>query len=311
MSKVVVSLATRNRPDKLINTIKRTVANIALRNTVLVVQVDDDDQLTLHEFGKHQLPPCVQLNVKPREDTVAEKFERALSIPADVYVTMADEHPIITPGFDVKMLEGAARLPDRLGWIYGHCANASFPASAAVPVQFVEKIGFLYPKHFPYWFVDHWVDDVVRIMGRISYVDVMTDQTGAGGRTQELREPGWWATFYDAAYLTRRKQAHDIINSPEFQSPPWLKDLLLQHHPMIEFRSRWINSGVRAQNRELSGMNGNLNLLEPRYVRKKEEAVKLIPHLLNGYGMDPQEVAMFRDYLLPPTNIVNLKQAFA
>lgn len=305
MNKLIVSLPTRGRPQQLLNTLARTVPNIASSATRIMVQVDDDDLQTIQALSSAPLPKPVIVNVKPREDTVAEKFERALAEPADVYVTMADEHPIITPGFDVKYLEAAEVFPDGLGWIYGRCANASFPSTGAVTAKFCEAIGYLYPKYFPYWFVDHWTDDVCRIIGRICYADIATDPTG-GGKTQELREPAWWATFFDAAYLMRRKQAHDLIQSERFEGPPWLKDLLLRHHPMIEFRSRWINDGVRASHHQLSAMNGSLTIHDPRYQRKKEQAMALVPHLLNDYGMLPQEAEMFRLRLLPPTKIPNI-----
>lgn len=308
MNKLVISLATRNRPKQVVDTINRTLPHIALPNTVLMVQVDDDDQNTIDALKCSD--PRVQINIKSREDTNAEKWERALVEPADVYLIAADEHPHITPGFDAKILEAAARFPDGIGWVYGHCANASFPAVMGVTAKFVENIGFIFPKYFPYWFVDHWTDDVARMVGRISYADVWTDQTGAGGKTQELREPGWWATFFDAAYLMRRKQAHDIINSSDFQSPDWLKEILLRHHPMIEYRTRWINDSVRQMSRQLEGMH-KYDLREPRYLRKKAEALAILPSFLNDYGMDEQERKMFSVALEQPTNIVNLKQSFA
>lgn len=305
MNKLVVTLPTRGRPDKLLTTIKRTALNVASSSTRIMVQVDADDHATISAISNAELPKCVIVNISEREDTVAEKFERALSEPADVYVTMADEHPIITPGFDVKYLEGAEIFPDGLGWVYGECANASFPATMGVTAKFIDKVGFLYPKYFPYWFVDHWIDDLVRIIGRISYIDVGTDQTG-GGVTQEMREPAWWATFFDAAYLMRRKQAQDIINSEDFASPDWLKQLLLRHHPMIEYRSRWINDGVRASHHQLAAMNGNLPVFDQRYQRKKTEALALVPHLLNDYGMSIQERQMFALRLLPPQPVPNI-----
>jgi len=63
-----------------------------------------------------------------------------------------------------------------------------------------------------------WTDDIARLIGRLSFADVRTDQSRAG-KTQEMREPGWWATFFDAAYLMRRKIARDIIDGEDFQEP--------------------------------------------------------------------------------------------
>jgi len=156
--------------------------------------------------------------------------------------------------------------------------------------------GKIFPEYFPYWFVDHWTDDVARIIGRLSFANIMTDQSKPGV-TQEMREPGWWATWFDAAYLMRRKQAHDIINSPDFAGEKWQKDLLLTHHPLIEVRSRMINHNVRSQNAQLSQWAGNLKTNE-RYNRIKQRAIDMVPHLLNDYGMPEGEQQMFARALL-------------
>jgi 2,3-bisphosphoglycerate-independent phosphoglycerate mutase len=89
-------------------------------------------------------------------------------------------------------------------------ANLSFSGAIAATRKWCDIVGYLQPEHFPYWFCDHWTDDVVKMIGRISYADIRTDQSKAG-RTQEMREPSWWATFFDACYLMRRRQARAIL----------------------------------------------------------------------------------------------------
>lgn len=317
---LLISLATRGRPQQFVETIDKSIQNWTHPNTRMVVQVDDDDTATIEAINKRGLwvdpkpwgpmgwDERVTFNIQPREDTIAEKWNRILSVPADVYMSAADDDPYITPGYDAKILEAASRFPDGIGIVYGHMANASFTGIAAPTRKLCEKLGYIFPPLFPYWFVDHWVDDVARIIGRISFADVRTDQGGAG-KTQELREPAWWATWFDAAYLMRRKQAHDIIRGKDFRTPSWNKDILLRHHPMIEYRSRWVNDNVRAQAKALEGWSG-LSAADQRYQRVKAKAVAMIPHLLDDYGMDPQEAAMFRNALIPATEVVGLKRAF-
>jgi hypothetical protein len=75
---------------------------------------------------------------------------------------------------------------------------------------------------------------------------------------------------------------------------------------MIEFRSRWINDGVRAQSQALTAMNGNPTIFDARYQRKKAEAIAVVPQLLAGFGMNPEEQEMFRLRLIPPTTIPNI-----
>lgn len=306
--KLCISLATRGRPQQLIDTIKRSTANLVLPNTVMMVQVDEDDAATITALSMAELDNRVKVNVKLREDTIAAKWNRALAEPADLYLVAADDDPYITPGYDAKLVGAAKLFPDGIGMVYGWMANASFSGVVAPTVRLTEKLGHIFPELFPYWFVDHWTDDLARLIGRLAFADVRTDQSRAG-KTQEMREPGWWATFFDAAYLMRRKIARNIIDSGNFDEPDWRKDMLRSHPPLIEFRSKWINDNVRAQSKQLEGWSG-LKTADPRYQRVKQAAIDMIPHLLNDYGMDPGEAQMYQRALCPPTTVVGLQRAF-
>lgn len=308
--KLVISLATRGRPRQLLHTIAVSCANWALPNTLMMVQVDADDTDTITALTEAKIAgrigSCVIINCRSREDTIAAKWNRALTEPADVYLVAADDDPYVTPGYDAKLLDAARRFPDGIGMVYGHMANASFSGVVAPTAKLCEKMGHIFPEHFPYWFVDHWTDDVAKLIGRISFADVRTDQSKVG-KTQELREPAWWATWFDAAYLMRRATAHRIILAGDFASSDWLKDMLFTYAPLIEFRSRWINDNVRAQARQLEQWS-RLGNRDERYQRVKARAVAMIPQLLEG--MPASEAEAFRNLLTPPSEVVGLKRAF-
>lgn len=307
--KLAITLASRGRPQQLVETVRRSIVNWTHPNTQMWIQLDDDDAASIGACEAAGFPKSVHLNAQPREDTIAEKWNRILSVPADVYSVAADDDPYVTPGYDASILKAAEIFPDGIGMVYGHLANLSFTCSLSATARWCEMLGFLQPALFPYWFVDHWTDDLARITGRIAFSDHRTDQSRAG-KTQEMREPGWWATFYDAAYLMRRKQAHKIITSPDFHCLPWQRRQLLTGHPLIEARSRGINEGVRQQSQQLEGWSG-LNNQDERYQRVRARAVELIPRLLADVDMHPNEAAMFRSALLPPATVAGLKRAYA
>ena len=313
--KLVISLPTRGRPQQLLDTIRRSTANLVLPNTVLMVQVDADDQATKQAVAvaldSGKLDQRVTLSVRPREDTVAAKWNRALSIPADLYLVDADDAPFVTPGYDAKLLEAAAKFPDGVGMVYGHMANASFSSAVAPTARLCELMGGrIFPEYFPYWFVDHWTDDVAKLIGRISFADVRTDQA-AVGKTMELREPAFWATWFDAAYKMRRREAEYILDHTEFCPD---KPLEFSGHPyyinreFIEHRSRWTNHHVRAQARQLEGWSG-LTLQDPRYQRVKQKALDMVPGLLAE--MSDADRAWMQPILDPPTTVASLRRAFA
>ena len=308
MKKLVISLPTRGRPQQLLDTIRRSTANLVLPNTVLMVQVDADDKATKQAVAvaldSGKLDQRVTLSVRPREDTVAAKWNRALSIPADLYLVDADDAPFITPGYDAKLLEAAAKFPDGVGMVYGHMANASFSSAVAPTARLCELMGArIFPEYFPYWFVDHWTDDVAKLIGRISFADVWTDQA-AVGKTMELREPAFWATWFDAAYKMRRREAHQII----YKMMTRQDEQYLINREFIEHRSRWTNHHVRAQARQLEGWSG-LTLQDPRYQRVKQKALDMVPGLLAE--MSDADRAWMEPILDPPTTVASMRQAFA
>ena len=184
--------------------------------------------------------------MRPREDSFGAKYNRILEIaPADVYLPMADYAPHVTPGFDTKILEAASLFPDGIGVVYNHWANLSFTDIDGMTSGLVKKLGYLYPPYFPYWFVDHWVDDIVKLIGRISFADVWLDKSQRPG-THDRREVAWWATFFDAGVVHRRNLARSIIESDDFLEPEWRKKLLLSdYHMLIEERSKLTNDSAR------------------------------------------------------------------
>lgn len=292
--KLVISLATRGRPERLIESVKISSSNWTNKDTTLYIQVDADDIPTIDAVTKQgwtSLDGNIIANIAPREDTIAAKWNRIMRVPADIYMYHADDDPYTSAGYDQKVIDAAKRFPDGIGAIFGHLANMSFSCTYAATAKYVEKLGFLLPDYFPYWFCDHWTDDLARMIGRISFANISTDQSRPGV-TMEMREPAWWATFYDAAYLFRRDQALRILDDPEFETSKWQRELLIAAFPLIDTRSRMINQNVRAQSKQLMQWAGN-PAADERYNRTKRAAVAMVPLMLENYGMPEHEKEMF------------------
>lgn len=243
---LTIALATRGRPELLHKTLMRTLPNIKRPDTQVVILADADDARTVaaHRGDRYREIEVVW-SIEEREDTVGGKFNRVLSIaPANVYMVMVDYVAYVTPGFDQKILDAASVFPDDIGVVYSHMANLSFPFMNAVTKGYVEKTGGIYPEHFPYWFVDHWLDDIAKMIGRVAFADVSV-KMDVKPPTQGLREPAFWATLYDALTYERRRIAMSIIDSPDFCEPEWRKQLLRGHYPLIEERSTILNEMVK------------------------------------------------------------------
>lgn len=274
---LTINLASRGRPDLLIPTLAETLKHLTRDDTTILVSLDEDDPATVAAIEFLPSDPRIHVDVRPREDALGAKYNRVLEYAGSVYTTMADHSPYVTDGFDDRILEAASLFPDGIGVVFNRMANQSFANNYSVTKGLVDKLGWLYPPFFPYWFVDHWVDDIARLIDRVSFADVEQD-ANRKPPTRELRDLDFWATYFDAHRLTRRAQARDIILSPDFIEPEWRRQLMLRHYPITEFRSQNINDYLREMAAGLeramqSGDGGE------RYVRVKALAAAKLAEL--------------------------------
>lgn len=290
-------------------TIRRSVVNWRHPDTEMWVQLDDDDPNSLEACWAANLGERIHVDVRPREDTIAAKWNRILTqCPgADVYSVAADDDPYVTEGYDARILQGATRITDGIGMVYGWLANLSFSGSISGTRRWCEILGYLQPEHFPYWFCDHWTHDLVDLTGRKSFADIRTDQSRAG-KTQELREPAWWATFYDACYLLRRREARKLLSAMDI--PDWQRELQISNAELIDQRSRGVNEGVRQNARNLEGWSG-LGVADERYQRVKQNAIAMAHKVLADPEMPEMWRSRFASILFPPMTVPALKQAYA
>jgi hypothetical protein len=275
--KLAINLCTRGRPDLLLQTIERTLPNISREDTVLMISADEDDELAVTALAHRGWTGGfseggVITDIRPREGSLGAKYNRALErVPdATCFLAMVDYAPHITPGFDQKILDAAALFPDGIGVVYNRYANMTFPQINAVTKRWCElQGGYFYPPYFPYWFIDHWLDDIARITGRIAYADVEIDTAPRPG-TQNMRDLAFWSEFFARLYIERRRIAHDIIKV--LDEPDWRKQLLYAHHPPIEQRSLWVSQGVTQGAAETERQMGAKDAPDAEYLRLRAAA---------------------------------------
>ena len=273
--KLAINLISRGRPELLVQTVKTTLGNIRRDDTLLMVSLDEDDEESINAIvGRSGLEP-VLCCVDKREDGLGDKWNRILkAIPdADVYMPMCDDGPIITRGFDDKILEAAASIPDGIAVVQNHFENASFPGVTAVTKKLADKMGYIWPGYWPYWFCDHWLVDIAKYIDRAPFADVRVDCASNRPPTMGMREPDFWATFYDAGYLVRQELASNIILGSDFDEPMWRKEYLLKRFPIHDYYSRWINDQVR---QAIAPQVGPPPPPDERYIRLKARALKMM-----------------------------------
>ncbi len=268
--KLTIGIATRGRPELVSMTVRRTIENVREQDTRVIVLADHDDMAVAAIVGEIESHGAT-LHIDQREDSVGAKWNRLTRLaPADVYLAMVDYSPEITPGFDTKILRAAQVFPDGIGCVYNHMANLSFPCYQAPTARMVEIMGGIYPTCFPYWFVDHWLDDLCRMTGRYVFADVAVDYSKQPG-TQDFREPLLWAALYDSLEHEREAMAEKLL--AEMEEPAWRKEQLRMNFPLVHQRSRIVNNIVR-------GMEGTDKSMDERYLRIRAKGIATIEQFL-------------------------------
>lgn len=276
---LTINIATRSRPALLKETIERTLPNLTRGDTILMVSVDQDDKetrLNLKGFPKDER---LLISIKPREDSRGEKYDRALTeAPASVYLAAVDYAPIVTPGFDQKIIDAAEIWPDGIGVVYTNMCDELVPFLQAPTAKFVEKLGYINSHEFPYWFSDHEIADIAWMVGRVNFADVNVDVSARPGKTLRLQELEFWTAYYDMMALDRRSKARAIINDPEFQLPDFLKQQFSNWYPLVESRSEARNRRVRASAAQCEEHRGEAKP-DQGYLRSKAKAERKLNEL--------------------------------
>lgn len=263
---LAIALATRGRPDVLVDTIRATLKNVANPSTRFYVAVDDDDQETIDVLSAAEDIGDVTISVAPREDSLGAKYNRIyrLNPHADAYLAMVDYAPHITPGFDQKLLDAVQLFPDGIGVVYGPLVCTSLPAINCISRRMCELMDGMYPEWFPYSLVDLWLDDIAQGIGRVAYAPVEIDRSRRRP-TSGWRDPAFWTTYYDDLWPEREKLIRKLIR--EMHAPEWHKCLLLNRMPHWQQRSILYNDLCRWQKTRNDYKD------DERYQRIKGEAI--------------------------------------
>lgn len=284
---LTLSLATRSRPALLIETVRRTLPNMSRADTFMVISMDQDDSASLAArdelYREINGDPRVIVSVREREDSLGAKWNRAVEIhPADVYVPMVDYAPHITPEFDQRIIDAAAVFPDNIGVVYNrYCCKCELPAINGVTAGLVDKMGYIYAPFFPFSLIDLWLDDIARLIDRISFADVETD-VSKRQRTIGRRDTKFWGVLLDMLYPHRIACAKRIINSPEFLEAPWRKQLLLRNITLSAQRAGFVSQACRKDAAWIDrGVPFESPEDEARYMRIKANGRSLLQSLVN------------------------------
>lgn len=177
---ISVLVPSRGRPDMLARTI-RTAFETAThtRRLEFVVRIDDDDpkEMDYHFKAKFAalvevapLPDMVRVLVGPRV-LLSECWNICAShASGEILMHCGDDITFNTPAWDQRVRDEFAKLPDRIGLVFGDDLSTNFPDLAThgfIHRRWVEAVGYFLPPLFSSDWNDVWISEVAKSIDRM------------------------------------------------------------------------------------------------------------------------------------------------
>lgn len=186
---------TRYRPDGFSAMVESAYLSADDPSQVQVVAYIDDDDPRLGDYRNtdHQL--VVALIVGQR-CTLSDAWNRAAAVAdGDVVMLAADDLRFRSWGWDRMVADAAAGFPDGIGLMYGRDGHADerMATHPFVTRRWVETVGRFTAPYFAADYVDLWLHDVAKRIGRAVYlpqllVEHMHPSFGKGEWDENHRE---------------------------------------------------------------------------------------------------------------------------
>lgn len=139
----------------------------------------------------------------------------AEDMPADVYLSLADDALCATQGWDQKIAEAVTENPKGVWW--WKPADAKKPVLYAIVSEAWRKAaGRIFTDYFPYWYDDIWLLTVwvLAVEGPMLTIDI--DIMDCPRETHRMRDLRFWHEFYIAMQPERIRQAKAIAKALDF-----------------------------------------------------------------------------------------------
>lgn len=174
------------------------------------VVCDSDDPATIGtaKMLSTHMPVAIKVNERPLSLGWMVN-DMADHMPADVYLSLADDTLVLTPGWDEKIAEAWRENPKGVWWWKPHSEQRPV-LYAIVSDQWKQAAGRIFTDYFPFWYDDLWLLSVwiLAVEGPMLTVDAtIMDCPMATTRMRDLR---FWHNFYLAMNPMRIKQAKEI-----------------------------------------------------------------------------------------------------
>lgn len=197
--KIAILIPSRNRPRMLSAAITALSELQSGENEVEYrVGFDEDDGATYRVLHDLNLLDHSFLAGKDTF-TIGQIWNGLAKEPADIYSCMIDDAFPITPHWDREMVRLASQFQALSWYEVSAPQNCGYPTCTKV---WLDKVGYIVPEHFPFWFMDTWFAEMVQfVTGQGVPVSTQMALYSKQEATQNLRDLDFWWGFF---YVTRR-----------------------------------------------------------------------------------------------------------
>jgi hypothetical protein len=215
--KLSVIIPSRGRSHQLIAVLQALHKLESGKNEVTYgVVCDVDDPETSGVAKMLQVHMRLAYSINERGPTLGGMVNKmAENMPADVYLSLADDALCLTQDWDEKIAEAVRENPKGVWW--WKPADDKKPALFAIVSEAWRKAaGRIFTDYFPYWYDDIWLLTVwvLAIEGPMLTLDI--DILDCPRETHRMRDLRFWHEFYIAMQPERVRQAKAIAKALDF-----------------------------------------------------------------------------------------------
>ena len=255
----------------------------------IVCDVDDPETIGTARILQAKMP--LAYNVAERGPSLGGMVnEMSEKMPADVYLSLADDVLCMTRGWDEKIAEAVRENQNGVWW--WKPADENKPVLYAIVSEAWRKAaGRIFTDYFPYWYDDIWLLTlwILAIEGPMLTLDITI--MDCPRETHRMRDLRFWHGFYLAMQPLRVKQAKDIALKLGFpQSRIVGASIGLPNLSITEALSERLSVTPQEfeENMEkIEANQGDKNPPTPEYLKAKARAEQILGQMkfLKGAGI--------------------------
>jgi hypothetical protein len=218
---ITIIMATRGRPEMLVQVFDSLKANTAQKDKVCIwLYVDQDDSVTRAAIDAGKLSDAgIKINWHFGGQTAGLcETQHALwhnsGRTSEIYMITCDDACYSTPGWDDVLRETSAKFPDGIFLASPH--DPMTADTCTYPIfgwRWLETLETIFPGHFPYWYDDRWVHQIGQMTGRFAWLSIVMQPIRGKGKTRRMRDLPFWARFFQLALDERGISARKLIDA--------------------------------------------------------------------------------------------------